>query len=192
LEFWQELFTGLKFGGLTMLKRVSILLILLLSLSMLGCADDRTLIIPLNSDNFIYGSTHGENVGSIIISIQGQYYNLTNLQGGLSNGFNFNETGSAELKPLTSGTYLLNSGLSFNSGANTVFSTGVAINGVLNTDCQRLINLGSVGGIGSISIPSCIIELNSGDKLTLQMANINNTDDIFIYQASLTALRLGD
>ena len=174
-----------------MLKQVSLLLLLLFSLSMLGCSDDRTLILPLSSDEPIYGATVGTNLGDLIISVQGQKYNVTNMEAGLLNGFTFNETGNGELKVLRDGTYNLNYGLSFTSGDDSKYILGVAINGISNNDCHAQLFLNS-DNAGIINVQSCLFELNSNDKINLQIENINNTNNIYIHNVGLTVMRLGD
>jgi len=164
-----------------------IFLLLLLCLSLLSCSDQRTLIIP-SSNSLIYGSTYGEDL-LLTISTNNTYYNVTTIQTGLLNGFTFNETGEGELKALYSGNYKLDSSWSFNGGANTEYHIRIAVNGIA-TKCQGERKVGTGNDVGSATTVPCIVTLRVNDKITLQVENIDNTNNVNIHDVGLTALRL--
>jgi len=149
-------------------------------------------IIGNFTGNQIYGSVYGNELGDITITSLGAYYNVTGLSQGLLNGFSFNTTGQDELTALVSGTYKIDSGWSFSGSANTEYHIRIAKNGVNADNCHGQRKIGTGGDVGSASTAPCLVALTIGDKINIQIENVDNSNNAFIHDVGMTVWRIGN
>ena len=142
--------------------------------------------------NQIFGSTTGNELGDIIISSSGVYYNITTVTKGLLNGFDFNESGNGEIGALVAGIYKLDSGWSFSGSANTEYHLRLAVNGLPADNCHAQRKIGTGADVGSATTAPCFVRLEVGDEVTAQIENVDNVNNAEVHDIGLTAVREGN
>jgi len=125
------------------------------------------------------------------------YYNLTNLQNGSLNGFNFidaNQTeGGSYLTTEVSGIYQISFSMSFESVAvGGLYGIGISKNFDIDNsrNCYaRRVGTGSVGNIGI----TCLLDLIIGDSINIQVENEESpSKDIKVHTVNLNLVKVGD
>ena len=124
------------------------------------------------------------------------YYNLTGLVEGNLNGFSFSDgnqtSGGSKLTAQVAGLYKVCSSLSFlSNNVGGTFGIGIVENYdvTLHRDCysrrEAAIQIGNVG-------VCCLMDLDAGDIVNIQIENEDNTRDMIIHTVNLNLMRIGD
>ena len=134
-----------------------------------------------------------------VISVQGDWYNLSGFQqeteiGQTLNGFTFSSNSNAGwLTTQVGGLYKLDYSISFqraSGGASREFKTIVAINENVqeNTEVHRLTgtatDVGNVGGTG-------FLQLAVGDVVTILITNEDGTENAGTHSTNINLVRIG-
>lgn len=124
------------------------------------------------------------------------YYNLTNLDLGETNGFNYTNTtqalGGSYLTATKKGLYKANLQISFGSGGAGLYGIAVVHNFDIDThrDCYVRRSISNKNDYGSASI-TCLMDLDIGDKVNVQVEDeVSPTKDLFIQTANLNLLKI--
>jgi len=169
-------------------KKLLIFILLLALCSFCYGFFDRETLIITTTPNLIYGEMHGRDIGETIITAQNTYYNIIGLTCGSSNGVNCS---NSTLTIETAGHYQINSQFAFNDGANVEFHLALGLNSTRLNHCHTERKLGTGVDVGSASF-TCIDPFNVGDKLTVMIENVDNTNNPDIQSINLNILRVGD
>jgi len=126
----------------------------------------------------------------------GIYYNLTGLIPGELNGFNFTEAtqlnGGSYLTTEIRGTYAMNFHMSFGSEANGgLYGISIAHNHDRESHRDCYARRQAAIAVGSVSV-TCLMHLEVGDKVAIQIESEDNDRDIYIHSANLNLVRIGD
>jgi len=149
--------------------------------------------------NQIYGEmwnyTSADDPWEFNIDAADIYYNLTNMTAGELNGFTFTrgdpERGSY-LTAQVEGMYHANFAISFLSeNVGGLYSAAIVQNYdvTMHRDCySRRAAATAVGNMGVV----CIIDLNKGDNVSIQVENENTNRDMIIHSVNINLVRIGD
>lgn len=141
-------------------------------------------------DNFYAGMyLHNESGLSVNFATQNQWYNFTNVNCGLLNGFICNAT-TGTLTALYDGIYKVNTMGNGEDGNNQIFEMGVAVNNVIqnNTITSDETASGlrtSMNGFGRI-------KLKVGDKVNLQLRDTTGVTTGILYNVNILIDRSGN
>jgi len=112
----------------------------------------------------------------------GIYYNITNnMTASFLNGFKQN---NGFLIPETSGWYEAHISLSFTGSVGNEYHISLGINGARQLNCHAAQTFGATGRIVSVS-NACPVYLNEGDNLSLMVENVDSSDGINVFDASV-------
>lgn len=150
--------------------------------------------------NLIYGEmfNYSSHSSPYTFDILGDniYYNLTGLVEGNLNGFSFSTgnqaSGGSKLTAQVAGLYKVCSSMSFlSNNVGGTFGIGIVENYdvTLHRDCysrrEASIQIGSVG-------VCCLMDLDVGDIVNIQVENEDNTRDMIIHTVNLNLFRIGN
>ena len=173
-----------------------------------GCAEDRDIMIlqegegiKLSPDPLILAGTistdleygemfdHTDSGNTITIDDSTSYFNITNLQAGLTNKFTV--TNNA-LIPSIDGTYKFNWAIGFgNAGNNIEYQITLKVNEIIIERCETHRKVGAAGDVGSAS-GTCLLFLNSDDEVRLGIKNIDGTQNAIMFNVNVNAVRIAD
>ena len=131
------------------------------------------------------------------ITTEDVYYNLTGLRAGELNGFTFTDAsqvlGGSYLTAQVAGLYKMDFSISLHSqGQDSLFGMAVVHDFDVEThrDCyaRRNIKGNSAGNAGI----SCLIDLDIGDQVNIQLENEESTRNVFIHTVNLNLMRIGN
>ena len=184
-----ELKCGVQMKG----HKVILMLLLLLSISLVSCSHDKTLIIPTSTENsyvegYYYNSTGGGTPYTVTLASANVWYNLTNWTAGEYNDFEFWGNGVNASK---SGIYSFSGTVTFTGGNGEEYSFSLSQNGVMIGKC----GMGRTAGnsVRENLAFSCLIDIEEGDHLTLEVADKNNPPtDVDIYKINMNMVKVSD
>lgn len=141
--------------------------------------------------NGIYGGLylHDEDGTDMIFSVQNQWYNFTNVNCGLYNGFVCNGT-AGTLTAKYSGVYEVMLDGNGEDGNNQVFELGLAINNVIQNN--TLTSDETASGIRTSMASFGRVRLEAGDYVTTQIRDLSGTTIGTFYNANMAIKRIGN
>jgi hypothetical protein len=132
------------------------------------------------------------------VDVASIYYNMTGLSEGKLNGFtyygNSTETGGSYLEVNVAGRYKVDTAISFEGmaqGRLYSFVSSKNFNVDLSRNCYSRRYVSALSVVGSAST-SCILDLDVGDTLNLQVEAEGTAGDIHIHAINLNTWRIGD
>jgi len=141
--------------------------------------------------NMIYGEIYNKSdTGFCIVDLTAQdvYHNITNLTGGLLNGFTNNTN---NLTTLIAGTYKVDGHVSMSAGGSGEFGLKLFIGNVGKDNCYSHHHI-ATGDAVTMAV-NCLVKLNAGDEISLQVDDhINPPNDPTIKSVNLNAWRIGN
>lgn len=157
-------------------------------------ADDVNVLTNLNQTqgnatiNNIYGEMYGVHSGEIYVT-EDNYQNISNLTAGYNNGFVFD--GNYTLTVVYSGVYKVTSDFAFSGTANNEYHLSFAINNARQSKCHTERVIGTGGDVGSAGV-TCLVELNVGDYVAMQIENVDSSGNPTIHDINLNLVRVGN
>jgi len=130
------------------------------------------------------------------IDLAGVYYNLTDLDPGYINGFDFEDNagavGGSNLVTKIAGQYTMSFSMSF-AGVSAGGVYGFSIAHDFNPDTHRncYARREARTDVGSVSV-TCTMDLEIGDKIAIMIENENSARDIVVHTVNLNVVRIGD
>jgi hypothetical protein len=160
---------------------------MLILIVLIGCTSKEVLVINKPA---VYGEMNlSNNVAATPIGDANVWENITNF--GHENKFNNVDFSGGGLIPRVTGLYLAQHSESFFNGANAEFHITFSINGVQEDKCharRKLIQTGDIVNSGS----HCLLQLSSGDNVTLSIINVDNANDPTIEEANVILIWVRD
>lgn len=152
----------------------------------------------LNETIYYNSSTNGVYVGmylhnesgvSVNFAVQNKWYNFTNVNCGLLNGFTCNAT-TGTLTALYDGIYKVNAMGNGDDGNNQIFEMGVAVNNVIQNN--TITSDETAAGLRTSMNSFGRIELKVGDKVNLQLRDMTSSTTGTLYNVNILIDRSGN
>lgn len=156
---------------------------------------------PYGGDRFYVIESSGSSVGEaymynpvsspfiFVIDTAGTYHNLTDLNAGKLDGFNFSdvaeELGGSYLTCEVNGTYSVCLSMSFSSSANGgLYGLSAAKNFNQSLDRNCYARRAAISTVGNMAF-CCILDLDVGDTLNVKVENENTNRNMMIHTTNL-------
>ena len=117
--------------------------------------------------------------------------NVTNFTSLPEENKNFGFEDNGVLVSQVSGQYLAMHSESISNGNNVDYNINIAVNDVPHQHCIANRKIGAGGDVGD-SGGNCILRLEVGDRVSLQLINRDNTNSIMVEEGSVVLLRIDD
>ncbi len=139
--------------------------------------------------NQIYGETniHPDGNFTVVIDTQDEHVNITGFDDFKLNGFILEDDA---LVAQVAGVYSADFWLSTSGGVNDIYESCITVNGIHETPHAHR-KQGTPGDVGSMS-GGGIINLSVGDRINLEIRNIDSTADVTIFYAGMRFERIGN
>ncbi len=140
------------------------------------------------SANLIFGEMYIFDNNASTPVTQNIYSNVTqNMSAGLLNGVVFQ---NGRLNIMVDGFYNIEFSASFFGQANNEYHTVIGINAFRSTKCHNARKIGTAGDIGDTG-GNCILDLTTGDRLTLMIENTDSGSNPTVRYANVKIVRIG-
>ena len=156
------------------------------------------LLTELTDADMIYGEMYNYTVvGSpwvFGIATQNIYYNMSNFTAGDLNGFRYIQNVADEgdqLEALVPGKYKVSLTMSFSSSAvGGLYGIGVTHNWNVSKHRECYSRREAAAEVGNVGV-SCIMDLDVGDKVIVQVENEQNTRNMNIHTMNVNLVKIG-
>jgi len=136
--------------------------------------------------SYVAAYQHNETGHLLVIDETDTYYNFTGWNVTHQVGFSSN---GADALILYDGDYKIDYSISFSGGANTEYHLTIFVNDDEKYECHFARKIGTGGDVGNGGA-TCILSLVSGDVITTRIENVDNKNDINVYDANVNIMRV--